>query len=142
VAGYRFLEHTADVVVEAWGFSLEEAFANAAKATFEVMTDTSKVEPAVEKLVEVEGFDLENLLLRWIEELLVIFDSEGLLLSSFDVHKISRAGESYRLEAVVRGEKFDPSKHEPRTHIKAATYAQMKIWQEGGKWYVRFVLDI
>jgi len=41
---YEFFEHTADVGIIARGNTLEEAFSNAAKAVFEVMTDTSKVE--------------------------------------------------------------------------------------------------
>ena len=36
---FRFLEHTADAYVEAYGSSLEEAFENAALASTEVMTE-------------------------------------------------------------------------------------------------------
>ena len=59
---FEFLPHTADVYIAAYGRTLEEAFANAALAMFEVMTDTSRVEPRVSKRVRVEGFDLESLL--------------------------------------------------------------------------------
>uniref|UniRef100_A0A7J3ZJ10 Protein archease n=1 Tax=Fervidicoccus fontis TaxID=683846 RepID=A0A7J3ZJ10_9CREN len=140
--GFKFIEHTADVVIEAWGETLERAFENAARATFEVMTDTSRVEPRVGREIEVEGFDLENLLLRWIEELLLLFDSENLLLGEFKVERIAETQEGYRLNATVRGERFNSEKHESRTHVKAVTYAQMKIWKENYTWRVRFTLDI
>ncbi|MFZ8794378.1 MAG: archease, partial [Acidilobaceae archaeon] len=68
--GFEHLEHTADVLIEARGSSLSEAFETAALATYEVMTDTSMVEPKVKIEVEVEGYDLFNLLYRWIEELI------------------------------------------------------------------------
>ena len=60
--GFRFLEHTADVLVEAWGPSLEAAFEEMARGMIEIMTDTSKIEPRERKEIEVCGFDLENLL--------------------------------------------------------------------------------
>ena len=42
---FEFLEHTGDAYIAAYGKTLEEAFENAALATFEVMTDVEKVEP-------------------------------------------------------------------------------------------------
>ena len=140
--GFKFIEHTADIIIEAWGETLERAFEDAARATFEVMTDTKSIEPRVERRVEVEGFDLENLLLRWIEELLILFDSESLLLGEFRVDEIAKSQDGYKLKATVKGEKFNPEKHESRTHVKAITYAQMKIWKDNNTWHVRFTLDI
>lgn len=141
--GFAHAPHTADVLVVARGRSLEEAFEQAALAVYEVMTDTRRVEPRVERSVEVEGFDLENLLYRWIEELLVITDSEGLVFSRFKVESIERRGEEeYALRARAWGEPFDPERHEHRTIVKAMTYAMMEIRQEGGCWRVQFVVDI
>jgi len=45
---FKFLEHTADAYVEAYGTSLEEAFENAAMATLDVMTELEKVEAKIE----------------------------------------------------------------------------------------------
>ncbi len=139
---FRFLEHTADVLIEAYGSTLEEAFENAAIAVFEVITDTNKVEPKEEHVVSTEGTDLENLLYRWIEELLILHDSEGLVISRAKVHSIEEVGEGYRLEATVWGEPFDETRHEHRTIVKAMTYAQLSIRKEGDRWVVRFVVDI
>ena len=58
--GYRFLEHSSDVYVEAWGESLEEAFENAGRAMFDAMTDISKVKPTIAVEVEAEGGDEEE----------------------------------------------------------------------------------
>ncbi len=139
---FRFLEHTADVLIEAYGSTLEEAFENAAIAVFEVITDTSKVEPREERWVSTEGTDLENLLYRWIEELLILHDTEGLVVSRAKVLSIKEASDGYMLEARVWGEPFDESRHEHRTIVKAMTYAQLSIRKEGDRWVVRFVVDI
>ncbi|MEM1620016.1 MAG: archease [Fervidicoccaceae archaeon] len=140
--GHRFLEHTADVIIEAWGSTLEELFEESAAATCEVMTDPSAVEPKEERSVELEGFDLENLLLRWIEWLIYMFDAEFMLFSEYDVERIWREGDSWRLRALARGERYDQRRHESRTHVKAATYSLMKVWREDDTWRARLTLDI
>lgn len=140
--GFEHLEHTADVLIEARGSSLSEAFETAALATYEVMTDTSMVEPKVKVEVEVEGYDLFNLLYRWIEELIAYTDSQRLVFSKFKVKEIEVDQDYARLKAEAWGEEFNPEKHPSRTVVKAMTYAQMSMKEETGCWTIRFVVDI
>ena len=144
--GFRFGEHTADVLIEAWAPSLEGLFEEMARAMFEVMTDTSRVEPKQRVEVNVCGFDLENLLYRWLEELLYYHDSQNLVFSKFSVKRVYERGEGEEkeicLEGEAWGEPFDREKHEPRTVVKAVTYAQMKVWRDGDLWRASTVLDI
>jgi archease family protein len=138
---FEFLDHTADVLIEARGRTLEEALEEAGLAVYEVMTDTSRVRPLTRREVEVEGLDLYNTVYRWIESLLVMTDSEGLVFSVFRVCEVSQDGT--RLKGVVWGEPFDPNRHEHRTIVKAMTYSQMDLGQdEKGCWRLRFVVDI
>ncbi len=137
--GFEFFEHTADVGIRAYGDTLEEAFEEAARGVFEVMTDTSKVEPIYCVDINVFGYDLENLLYKWIEELLYYYDSELLLFSKFDI-KIDE--ENVTLTGRACGEKFDPNKHEKRTVVKAMTYHMMEIRKTEKGYEVQFVVDI
>ncbi len=139
---FEHREHTADVLIVAYGRSLEELFGNAARGVFEVITDTSRVESRVSREVKVEGVDLEQLLYKWIEELLYLHEVEGLVFGVFEVHCVERRGESYMLKATVKGEPFDPAKHEYRTMVKAMTYAQMRIEKTNSVWRASFVVDI
>lgn len=136
---YEFFDHTADIGIKAYGRDLNEAFENAALAVFEVITDTSKVEPKESRDIEIDGMDLENLLYRWIESLLVYYDSELLLFGKFKV-KIDL--ENLRLKAIVWGEKFNPDKHERRTVVKAVTYHEMSIVKTNNGYELTFVVDI
>ena len=138
---FEFHEHTADILIVAYGKNIEELFENAALAVFEIMTDTSKVEHIIRKDIKSTGIDLENLLYRWIEDLLYYFDSEGLIFGKFKVYRIYKDNE-YVLEASVWGEEFNPKKHESRTLVKAVTYAQMSINKINDIWKATFVVDI
>ena len=140
--GYEFLPHTADVYIAAYGCTLEEAFENAAKAMMEVMTDPNKVRAEKEVEINVEGHDLESLLYNWLEELLYIFETEGLIFSKFQVLSIKKLNGKYLLKAKAWGEKFNPEVHESRTLVKAATYNLMEIKKDEKKCTLKFVLDI
>ncbi|MEB3816713.1 MAG: archease [Desulfurococcales archaeon] len=141
--GFEFGEHTADVLVKARGRTLEEAFEWAAIATYEIMTDTTRVKPLRRIHIDVNGMDLENLLYNFIEELLYHTDSEGVVFSRLiRVCRIDREGDNYRLEAYAWGDVFDPEKYEHRTIVKAMTYAQMEVARRNDCWELTFVPDI
>ncbi|MGQ9543475.1 MAG: archease [Candidatus Bathyarchaeia archaeon] len=140
--GFKFLEHMADAYIEAYGASLHEAFANSALAMFEVMTDTSKVEPKIEEIVEVEGHDLKSLLYSWLESLLLRFEIDNRLYSKFIVERINIEGGPLTLEARVYGEEFNPEKHPSKTEVKAVTFHLMEIEHPDGGWRLRFLLDL
>jgi len=130
---------TADVAFIAYGKDLNELFANSALAMFEVMINTKQVEEKVEEFVSVDGYDLESLMFNWLNELLYISDSKNLAFSKFGVRIEEK---NFKLEAICKGEEINPEKHETRTVVKAATYHQMKIWQEDNLWKAQVILDI
>lgn len=119
---YRLLEHTADAMVEAHGNSLGERFGNAAYAMFDQITDITKVEPRGELKVVLSGESREQLLVDFLQELLFLHDTEGFLFSEFDVQTDGRT-----LEAAVRGERYDSSRHPKRSLVKGVTYHKLEI---------------
>lgn len=137
---FEFFDVTADAGYKAHGNTLNEAFENAALAMFEVMTDTSKIEPKIERKIEVESEDEYALLYDWLSEFLVILDSEYLVFSQFNV-KIEKNDNGYSLEGTAWGEEFNPSIHESRAEVKAVTYHLMNIEKENG-YMVQVILDI
>jgi SHS2 domain-containing protein len=130
---------TADTAFVAYGKYLNELFANAALAMFEVMIDTSQIKPKVKKEIKINGNDLQSLMFNWLNGLLVFVDSESLAFSKFDV-KIDE--KKLRLEAICRGEKIDQKKHETRTAVKATTYHKMEIKKVKDRWQAQVILDI
>ncbi len=129
---------TADVAFLAYGKSLNELFENAALAMFEVMVDTTKIEPKEKKIIEVEGDDLKSLLFNWLNELLYYFGAEGLVFSKFEVQVDEK---NYKLKAFCYGEHFDPEKHEGKTEVKACTMHKMEI-EKNDVWKAQVILDV
>jgi len=139
---FEFLEHTADVYIAAYGESLEEAFENAALATFEVMTELEKVEPKIEDTVNAEAQDEYALLYNWLEALLVKFELTGKLYSRFKISSIEKTPVGWKLKAKAWGEPYDPERHPQKVGIKSITYHQMEIVKKQKSVTLRFILDI
>ena len=129
---------TSDVAFEAYGKDLNELFGNAALAMFEVIVNTKRIEPKVERKVSLEGNDLQSLMFNWLNELLIFVDSENLAFSDFKVRVDEK---NFKLEAICKGEEMNREKHETRTHVKAATYHKMEI-KKNKIWKARVILDI
>lgn len=136
------MPHTADIIVVGYGETLEKAFANAAKGVFNIITDIKKVEPKECREVVDEADDLEQALYKWIDDLLLFFDAEGLVFSEFEVKLEKTEDGKYKIVGKACGERFDPQKHEYGTIVKAMTYAEMEIKKLDGCWMVKFVVDI
>ncbi len=130
---------TADVAFRAYGKDLSELFANSALAMFEVIIDTSQVKPKVSRKVKAKADDLQGLMFKWLNELLVFVDSESLAFSNFTV-KVDE--KKLSLSAVCKGERIDSAKHEVRTAVKAATYHKLEVKKVKGIWQAQVILDI
>jgi SHS2 domain-containing protein len=139
---FEWVEHPSDIGFRAYGRNLAEAFENAALALFEVMVDTSKVEPREEVKVELEAEDEKALLYDWLERFLYLHDVDELVMSKFKVEELKRLKSGFKIRAKAWGEKFDPKKHESKVAIKAVTYHMMEIKREKGECSVQAVVDI
>lgn len=139
--GYVFLEHTADIMIEAYGASLGETFSFAARAMFDVMFDTSKVVPRKSVKINVAANDLEGLLCSWLEELLYEFDVDRIAFSNFEFILVDEKGSMQGI-GKASGEPYDPKVHSRRTEVKAVTYEEMLVTKTSNGYKARFTLDI
>ena len=142
-AGYKFLDHTADVSVEIQGKSLEEAFEQTVYSLMETITPSLKlISPNIEKIINIEAEDKEALLFDFLSEFLYLFDVEELIFNKVNIHPIQKVHGKYYLEAKASGEKFDKHKHEPGTEVKAITYSFMNIEEKKKNVKINIVFDI
>ena len=134
---YKFLEHTADIKFQAFGESIEEAFANSLTAMFHSMYK-KKVEKKHQSKIKVKGRDTENLLYNFLEEFLYMFDRKGIFLSKVDGIKIDR--KKMQIECTFSWD--SARKYKLNTAIKAVTYNDMFIKNNGRNWTIQVVLDV
>jgi SHS2 domain-containing protein len=120
---YEFKDHTADIIARAYGNTLEDAFASAAKAMFDVITRGSEIKAIEQYELTVESIDTEGLLVGFLSELIVLHETENVVLGQFRVEILSPT----RLRAVCQGEPFDPKKHGDGTPVKGISYHMMEI---------------
>ena len=121
---YEFLDHTADVLIRAFGNNISECFENAAKAMFDVITDNSKIKNIGQYNIKLKSPDLEQLLVDWLSELLFLNSTNNLVFGDF---KLKLDNKNLNLEAKIYGEKFDINKHKNGIEIKAITYHMLKV---------------
>ncbi len=140
--GHRFLEHTTDAYIEAWGPTLERAFAQAAEAFYETMLNVQKIDPILEEHIQVAGHDKKELLYNWIEQLLLEFDIKAMVYASYHIIVAPDDRTSFKLRGRVRGEKYDRGKHGAKTEVKGVTYHLMTIEEDAKEAKIRFILDL
>jgi len=140
--GHRFLEHTTDAYIEAWGPTLERAFAQAAEAFYETMLNVQKIDPILEEHIQVDGHDKKELLYNWIEQLLLEFDIKAMVYASYHIIIAPDDRTSFRLRGRVRGEKYDRGKHGAKTEVKGVTYHLMTIEEDAKEAKIKFILDL
>ncbi len=134
---FEILNHTADVGIIAYGSDMNEAFANAAKGLFSLITELDDVEEVAYRDIELTAPDQESLLVGWLNELIYLFDAENMLFKRFDIAQLSDT----HLKARSYGHKVDSSRHKLKMGVKAATYHMLKIDKSDGS-KVQVLFDI
>ena len=138
----EFFDHTADVGVHITAPSLESLFTEAAAALTATVTNPARVEPRASRHITLHAPDIDELLVDWLSELVGWFDIEQFLTRSAVVTIWGHAGE-WRLEAHVRGDIAEPSRHPINVVVKGVTYHDLRIEQTGdGIWRTRVVFDV
>ena len=135
---FELIDHTADIGVIAYGADIAQAFANAGRALFSLITETDTLSERTFRDIEVEASDEAGLLVAWLNELIFIFDTEHLLFKRFEV--TLPAGE--RLRARGYGEPVDKTRHSLKTGVKAATYHLLSVERDKDACKVRVIFDV
>lgn len=135
---YELIDHTADVGLRAFGRDLETLFRNAAVGMFEMMTELERVTPTVSKEIHLEEKKVEDLFIRWLQELLYRFSVDRTFYRDFQFSALTEN----KLAAVIRGEKMSDQKHILRKEVKAVTYHRLKVEKTKEGWVGEVILDI
>jgi SHS2 domain-containing protein len=136
-------EHGADVGVRGIGTSVEEAFGAAAEAvSMLVAEDLSSVGSSIEETITCSAEGREELLVAFLNEVISLMDARRVVFAGFTVAIRRRADGTWELSARARGDRLDPSRHEATVEPKGATFTELRVAEENGRWIAQCVVDV
>ena len=158
---YETFEHTADMGLRIRAAELGDLFADAARAMFSVMVaDLGSVRPSEAVSIVLDGGPPDELLRRWLAELLYVFNVRRMLFCDFEVQVGAESGPGVEgvattssdpfsqpaalgpLRAIARGEPIDFARHLMDVEIKAVTWHGLKVQREPDGWLAEVIVDI
>lgn len=143
-AAVRSLEHTGDVGFEVAADDLAALFDGARRAVLAELMLRPPRTGRERRRLELEAVGLDRLLLRWLDELLFLVQTRGLVPTGgrLRLEPADAGGSSWRLEAELTLAPLDPRAHGWRGEVKAATYHGLELVRDGERWRARVVLDV
>jgi len=135
---YILIDHTADLGAFFNGADAQEVFVNAGLALFDLMVEHPPGQGRKTISVALDGADQEDLLVRWLNELLYLFQVRGLVLIGVKMEDFSET----RLAAELTMTPFDLEAHGLKNEIKAATYHQLELRPTPKGWRAQVIFDL
>ena len=87
---FRYLDHMTDLIVEAYGHTLQELLENSALGLINAMFDMSNVELNHTIKIIAQGHDFKSLLYDWIEKIILSIYIDRMIVTKFDSFSFSK----------------------------------------------------
>lgn len=139
---YEYLEHQADVGLEATGATLEEALRDGVTGLLNLLVDVETVEPREEVPVQASAEDPGALFVSLLNAVLATIDLRGMFFREFRLTRAESVDGRWVAEGVLVGEPIDLSRHAVEIEVKAATYGGFLAEHTDQGWRFRCVLDL
>ena len=134
VQAWEELRHTADWAVRVTGVSQRQLFARAAAVMFRLQGADPAQPITLGRAVTVGGSDAADLLVAWLNGLLLGQELDAALYTRFEINEISGRG----LRGVAYGYHGFPS----HAAIKAVTYYDLDVIETDGVWTATVTFDV
>ena len=135
---YQIIDHTADLGIIVQGTDEKSLFIRAARAMTDLMVKGDISKGTVIKDVLVEGEDFPDLMVRWLGEILYLFDGENLIVNSIKIESINPT----KLKSTLTLTSFETEHHQVIREIKAVTYHQISVDKTKDGWQAKVIFDI
>lgn len=87
---FKYLDHMTDLIVEAYGHTLQELLENSALGLINAMFDMSNVELNHTIKIIAQGHDFKSLLYDWIEKIILSIYIDRMIVTKFDSFSFSK----------------------------------------------------
>ncbi|MGI9534828.1 MAG: archease [Thermodesulfobacteriota bacterium] len=133
---YEILDHTADIKIRVFGRDFIDILKNSAFAITDLLF-TGEIMQDKNYEFEITGTTEDQILIRLLNELVYIIQTEKLMLKFFDIKKTGKNLYSVN----CKGTKIKHS-DEMNYDIKGVTYHDLLIENTGNKLKAEFVIDV
>ena len=135
---FNIIDHTADLGIKVCGINLKNLFEKAARSMIYIMIKGNPAGKTRRLKLSVTGEDLAGLMVRWLGEVLYLFEGEKEVLTKVRVDSIS----STHLDATLETVSYNPELHEILCEIKAVTYHQSEVKKIDNHWETSIIFDL
>ena len=138
--GYRTFDHTGDLGLEVWADTAERLYGLAALALAaqEVEAREGNGGTPIERRLTLEGDDSADLMVHWLNTVLLEGGLAEAVWTAADVHVLSPR----RIDAVLRGPRRDRARHVFLREVKAVSHHDLALDLTPGRCRCRMVLDL
>lgn len=135
---FTLFDHTADLGIIVRGRNLRALFEVAAKSMMYIMVKGKPADITKTFNLSVKSYDLADLMVRWLGEILYLFEGEHELVTGVEVTAVSHS----HLDATLETVSFNTNLHEILCEIKAVTFHQIEVVQKDDHWEARIIFDL
>ena len=136
---YEFFDHMADVGIRVQADSPEDLFLTAALGVM-AWIGSPPGGQVNEERIEVNAADSEELLVRWLQEILCGFHLRRAYLNGAREIKVDL--DQGKVEALIVSSLWDEKRQGDYQEVKAVTYHQLRIEHKESSWLASIILDI
>jgi len=136
--GHRTFDHTGDIGLEVWAPGAARLYALAAEALMALVAEAGRAAPEVEREVRLTGDDPVDLLVHWLNTVLLESELARAVWTRAEVRVLMPTA----LEATLRGSRLDPARQVFLREIKAVSQHALFLDLEGTPCRCRLVLDV
>jgi SHS2 domain-containing protein len=134
---YEIIDHTADIGIKVKGNTLPDLIEKSIMALSNLMIGNIKIIGKEERRFNIEEENKEIALVRILEEILYLFESQKFVVSKC---KVDKKKNKYKIE--LTGKLYNREEIKEATEIKAVTYHKLSVKQLKNNWVATVIFDI
>lgn len=135
---FKILEHPSETGVQAFGGNYSEALRNAALGLAHIIAPEIRRGDFAKRIVEAEAETREQLVVRWLQEFIFLFDTECFLPEGFEEASITDTS----ARAVCKGVIISRGAETSGVEVKAVTYHQLDVSMKDENCTIQVYFDI
>jgi SHS2 domain-containing protein len=136
--GHRTFDHTGDLGLELWAPTPARLYALAAEVLMALVADARGAAPELERTLSLTGDDPADLLVHWLNTVLLEAELAKAVWTRADVHLLTPTA----LEATLRGSRLAPGRQTLLREVKAVSHHALELELDEPACRCRLVLDL